>query len=1220
MPAMFIGLLVWLLSSASLLRAAPRSDPDYLIDAWEPQQGLPDNSVTAIVQALDGYLWIGTFNGLVQFDGVKFKVFDSSNVPELPSPGIVNLHMDGSGCLWVSTLRGLTARKAGHWLAYTREQGWTGDYARTFAESAGVVCITSFDGKVFREAGGRIKELPEPPGQKGRGYFGHVDTTGRIWVVQDHFFGCWDGDKWVPSELAGIVTNNFVAASAARDGSLLTLSGSTLLRIENNQVRARTELVETIKEVWRMDEDRQGAIWISTMENGLYRASPFSTLRHYTSTNGLTCDPLRCTFEDREHNLWVGTSGGGLLRFKPRAFMSYDLETGLPERNIRSVIEEAPGRILVGTYGKGVFRLQGGRISRLTPQEASPPPAYIQSLLEDRHGNTWIGTMGRGLYLLAEQNLRQISDAESGGDRVAALFEDSRGRIWIGGNQNLSLFENGQFKPYQTNTSIGLAGIRQFAENPADHTLWAANADGLFQLQNEAWTEIKDLQGESVGDIFCLRFDSDGTLWIGGADVGVRRMRSGRWSSVGESNGLPSRAIGCLLDDGLGYWWMASNRGIIRVARHDLERVMNGTLGRLPCQVFNESDGMPCAECPKGYQTTGLKDSQGRLWFATLRGVATVDPRAILINTNPPPVFIEALRLEDFSNRQKEITQFDAQSVIVPASTRELTVRFSALSYTAPEKMRFAYQIEGVDSDWKDLENRRALYFYPPAPGTYRVRIKAANNDGVWNETGASLGFTVQPLLWQTLWFRVLAIAGLVSLTGVIVWRVGRARLQGKIERLEHQRALEEERARLATVIEQSEAKLRQSQKMEAIGQLAGGVAHDFNNLLCVIRGNADLVLMDPAQLSEQGTDCLKQITAAADRAANLTRQLLAFGRKQVMQTEPLNLIGVIGNLTKMLKRIIGEDIELRCASGDRLPFIQADVGMIEQVLVNLVVNARDAMPRGGQLVIRTEVIRFGPDYAQTNPEAREGRFVCLSVSDSGTGIAPEHLPHIFEPFFTTKGPGKGTGLGLATVYGVVKQHQGWIEVISNVGTVECQQASTISRRDGNNAKVLGTRTARHSDGGTTFKIFLPAIELPAPAAPNETDEKRPQGGTETILVVEDDEGVRSLTRRLLEGFGYRTLEAASGRRALESWQDRVEEIDLLVTDMVMPEGVTGRELAEQMRVRRPDLKVVFMSGYSPDVAGKDTEFIHRNGARFLQKPVAPRELLETVRHCLDGG
>jgi len=1171
------------------LHAAFRSDPDYLIETWDIQQGMPDNSATAMVQTPDGYLWIGTFNGLVQFDGVKFRVFDSSNVPELPSSGIVNLHLDGSGRLWVSTLKGLVAHESGRWTPYPREQGWTGDYARSFAERKGVICITSFDGHVFCVQSNLVTDLPEPPGEKGHGYFGQVDHNGRIWAAQDHFFGFWSGQRWVTSPLAQTITNGFVAADQARDGNLLVLSGQTLLRLDGDQIVSSTTLSETIPEVWRMDEDRRGQLWISTMDNGLFRLSPGGALRHYTSTNGLTCDPLRCAFEDREHNIWVGTSGGGLQRFRPRSFAAYDLETGLPERNIRAVVEQAPGKILIGTYGKGVVSLESNRVSRLA-QDAPVVPTYVQTLLVDHQGNTWIGTFGRGLFVLSGQTLRRVSTAESGGNKVTALFEDSRGRIWIGGNQTLSMFADGQFTSYPTNGPISLANIRYLAQSPTDRTIWAGSTEGLFQQQNSGWVEVQPPERDSAGDITCLHFDTNGTLWMGEAETGITRLRSGRWSMVSEAQGLPARGISCLLDDGLGYWWMGSRRGVIRTSRRELERVADRTQAKLTCQVFDESDGLPGAESPQGFQTTGLKDSQGRLWFATLRGVAMVDPAAILINTNPPPVYVEALRLEDFSNGQQTISWFDgAFPVIVPPNTREITVRFSSPSFAAPEKMKFAYRIEGVDGEWKDLENRRAIYFYPPAPGSYSVRVKAANNDGIWNETGVALAFKVQPLIWQTAWFRFLVLAGLSSVTGIIVWRLGRTRLQAKIERLEQQRALEAERARLASVIEQGQNKLRQSQKMEAIGQLAGGVAHDFNNLLCVIRGNADLVLMSPGQLNEMATDCLKQITAASDRAANLTRQLMAFGRKQVMKTEPLNLTGVIGNLTKMLKRIIGEDIELKCTAAERLPFVQADVGMIEQVIVNLVVNARDAMPRGGQLVIATETFTFGHDYTRANPEARAGQFVCLSVSDTGTGIAPEDLPHIFEPFFTTKAPGKGTGLGLATAYGIVKQHQGWIEVISSVGL------------------------------GSTFKVFLPAIELPLTVTPTAPSQTQPRGGKETILIVEDDDSVRSLTRRLLEGFGYRTLEASSGREALDKWGLRAREIDLLLTDMVMPEGVTGRELAQQMRTHRPGLKVLFISGYSPDVSGKDTGFIHQNHSRFLQKPIPPRELLETVRCCLDS-
>jgi len=385
------------------------------------------------------------------------------------------------------------------------------------------------------------------------------------------------------------------------------------------------------------------------------------------------------------------------------------------------------------------------------------------------------------------------------------------------------------------------------------------------------------------------------------------------------------------------------------------------------------------------------------------------------------------------------------------------------------------------------------------------------------------------------------------------------------------------------------EDQFRQSQKMEAIGQLAGGVAHDFNNMLAVIRGNAELLLMDEDRHTAATNDCLKQITAASERAANLTRQLLAFSRKQVMQSQPLVLNRVIADLTRMLKRIIGEHIDLRCSYAEQLPYVRADAGMIEQVLLNLAVNARDAMPRGGHLLISTDTASFDTAYAKTRPEASAGEFVCVAVTDTGTGIAPEHLPRIFEPFFTTKELGKGTGLGLATAYGIITQHRGWIDVSSQAGA------------------------------GATFRIYLPVIPSPrvAPVAPQAGTEL--PGGTETILLVEDDYAVRVITRRVLESRGYKIYEATTAREAVEVWRSRAEEIALLLTDIVMPQGVTGRDLTDELRAQRPTLKVIFMSGYSADVIGKDTEFFRRIKSYFLQKPFSAEVLLQTVRRCLDG-
>ena len=372
------------------------------------------------------------------------------------------------------------------------------------------------------------------------------------------------------------------------------------------------------------------------------------------------------------------------------------------------------------------------------------------------------------------------------------------------------------------------------------------------------------------------------------------------------------------------------------------------------------------------------------------------------------------------------------------------------------------------------------------------------------------------------------------------------------------------------------EAQLRQSQKMESIGQLAAGVAHDFNNILTIIKGSVLPDLQEP----------LKKISAAADRAANLTRQLLTFSRRQIMQQRALNLNETIGNVASMLERTLGEDIVLKFDFAKDLRTIYADPSMVEQIVMNLAVNARDAMPRGGQLVVRTFAADIDVQYIQKNPEARVGQFVCLSVADTGVGMDAQVLGRIFDPFFTTKEVGKGTGLGLATVYGITKLHHGWIEVSSEVGR------------------------------GTHFKIFLPASSKQIEPSVNKPADQVVRGGKETVLVVEDEAELRLLTRQILECYGYRVFEGATGAEALKLWPQHAQEIDLLLTDMVMPEGITGWELAEKLRIEKPELKVICTSGYSVELAKMNLDA--PAGIRFLQKPFKPQSLALAVRECLD--
>jgi PAS domain S-box-containing protein len=381
------------------------------------------------------------------------------------------------------------------------------------------------------------------------------------------------------------------------------------------------------------------------------------------------------------------------------------------------------------------------------------------------------------------------------------------------------------------------------------------------------------------------------------------------------------------------------------------------------------------------------------------------------------------------------------------------------------------------------------------------------------------------------------------------------------------------------------EAQLRQAQKMESVGQLAGGIAHDFNNLLTVINGHVSLI-MTGEKLDAKAAESLKEISEAGKRASALTRQLMTFSRKQELDLQTLDLNGIVNNVTKMLRRILGEDVALQVDFAPDLPPIKADLGMVEQVLLNLAVNSRDAMPRGGQLRIATAFVTLDAAGARQNPEAVPGRFVRLTFSDTGCGIAPENLGRIFEPFFTTKELDRGTGLGLATVYGIVKQHRGWIEVASRVGE------------------------------GTVFRIFFPASADKSGALPMTPGEQKIMGGTETILVVEDEAPLLKLMHHILESYGYKVLESSNGKTALEIWEQHKTKIDLLLTDLILPDGMAGPELAKILQAAKPALKVLYTSGYNTERLAK--EFPPGARVNFVQKPFHARKLAEVVYACLN--
>jgi two-component system, NtrC family, sensor kinase len=488
---------------------------------------------------------------------------------------------------------------------------------------------------------------------------------------------------------------------------------------------------------------------------------------------------------------------------------------------------------------------------------------------------------------------------------------------------------------------------------------------------------------------------------------------------------------------------------------------------------------------------------------------------------------------------------------------------------------------------WDGIETVARLWAEDP---DLQVVICTAYSDYSWDEMTAKLGLTNNLVLLKKPFDNVEVLQLAHALTRK--WELNRqARLKlDELAQMVARRTAELEEANLALEREfqerlQLERQFRQAQKMDAIGQLAAGVAHDFNNILTVVHGHASMLLMRSGENDPQAKSA-REIRNCADRAAGLVRQLLMFSRKRLMQFRNVALGEVVQSVSSMLRQVLGEHIALETECAPELPAVFADRGMIEQIIVNLTINARDAMPRGGRLEISLLALSLPSGHPSLSAEARPGDFVCLRVRDTGCGMDAEAQAHLFEPFFTTKEVGKGTGLGLATVYGIVKEHQGWIAVQSKPGA------------------------------GATFQIFFPVSQKqPDPPAASQP-ETQDQLGTETILLAEDEDPLREMVAEILTEHGYRVLSARTGPAALELWQRESSRIDLLLTDMVMPGGMMGSDLVEQLKRTNPELKVIYTTGYSPGAVG--TQSALQEGVNFLPKPYSPSRLAEIVRQCLD--
>ena len=830
---------------------------EYITDVWTADEGLPDSSVTAIAQTPDGYLWVGTYNGLVRFDGVRFVTFDPANTPSLAHARVRKLSVDDQGTLWVNTFDGsMTSLRNGKFAReWTREEGLDPDAMLVCSKSnvvtfllhrgslrrkkqsdlpgagwedlfptnrsVGGLCLADGSGTIWYRGSDRHLSrvvddgfAPLPPAA-GLGNEQvncmTTDPQGRLWVGTEKEIAMWDGKRFqemtpTNGEFAGEVTFLSVAA----DGRLWASVGG---HVREALGRRWVLEAESLKNVFTGNlsrggacEDHHGGVWLYDYGLGLWHVSAEGRVRQFGTQEGFPGERVNCLFEDREGNWWAGLDAAGLVRIRERRFQTIDLAGQLSARPARSVCEETNSTVWIGTLGDGLECWRGGTLTNLT-MPGGTGRGFVFSICPDAMGRLWVSAGDEDLYLRENGTFNRVTPIVHG---VKTIFADKSNRIWVGTKSGLFLGDGKPADGFRLCEGLGRRDVRALSEDGRGN-LWAGCEDGtLFRIAGDSTEAFHAADSTSSQAIWALLAEPDGTVWAGTFRGGLLRLRDGKFTRFTMNEGLPDNVICQILPDDSGNLWLGSYQGIFRVSKSALERLAAGKTNSVAVMEFGRSDGLPSLECSGGYQPAAWRSPDGRLWFTTVKGAVSVQPREIKPNRLPPPVVIEEV-LVDGKNLAAEnpedpparksggpILNREKGLLEIPPGKHQLEIRYTGLSLVSSDWVQFRYRLENADANWTEPGKRRyAQYNLLPA-GDYRFRVIACNSDGVWNNEGASLRIKILPHFYETWWFRL--VAGLLVLGAVAyaIRAVSLRRLRWKMQRLERQHAIERERTRIA--------------------------------------------------------------------------------------------------------------------------------------------------------------------------------------------------------------------------------------------------------------------------------------------------------------------------------------------------------------------------------------------------------------------------------------
>lgn len=796
-------LTVWmpiLLLLVSECLAATFLAEGYSLRIWQTEDGLPQNMVTSAVQTSDGYLWLGTYSGLARFDGERFQIFDSANTPGLQDRRISSLFEDAQGTLWIGHEAGwITRYRAGRFEAFAPSSGAMGEKViGVGSDEQGRLWAMRHNGAVD-SLDDRRNSLPSLIAPNLPGVMAWTRSPrGTIWVAENGQAARLANGKLDTLSFRSPREEDYVLGIAASaDGGAWILCDERIRKWENGRwTEDRGAFPWPTGPLACALELRDGTLAVGTIYSGLYFL--FKDGRppaRFNRTNGLPQNWVRFLHEDREGNLWVGAGTAGLVSIHATAFSVLNSPDQWQGCTVLAVAPGRDGALWIGTDGAALYHHSAGEWKRYGDAEGLPN-SYIPAVTENQKGEVWVGHFWWGSpYRLEHGRFVRPGTVDEQASPVFALLAPSGSDDLLVGNRE-GLFQlNDDRAAWLIKAQDPSAGAVCAIAQDREGVIWCGFGEGgLVRIANGELSHYRREDGLASNAVQCLLVDDDGSIWIGTADGGLSRFKDGRFANLNTAHGLADNFVGYLLDDGLGYLWLSTHHGLQRVAKSELNRAADGAIPALSSQIYDHSDGLPTIEFTGGLQAAGCKTADGRLWFASSKGLVSVDPARIKPNSIPPPVVLESLLVD-----ARTVPSIDgAVPERLEPDHQRLEFRFSGLSYVAPNKVLFKYRLEGIDRDWIEAGSKRTAFYSRLPAGTYRFRVIACNNDRLWNNEGASLAFTVAPFFWQTWWFIGSCLVAVAAAVALLARHLTRRRMQRQIEQMERQHEIERERARIA--------------------------------------------------------------------------------------------------------------------------------------------------------------------------------------------------------------------------------------------------------------------------------------------------------------------------------------------------------------------------------------------------------------------------------------